>query len=468
MALMATFPIPFGTQSNPGRHGMDTGARLINVMGEPAEDGKSSSALYMFDGLEDFATLTDGGRYRGGLVFNNQLYVVSGTGLYRVDTSGTATIVGGIPGTSPVTMTRNQDQITIVAEGGAAYLFEGGTLSLVTDADVGAPVSVTTINRRAVYAEATGRIAYSDVENAGVIDTAAFFEAEADPDGLVGAFEHKLDLWAFGTSTTEVFRDTGAETDPFRRLGAPIEKGCLALGSIATIGEYIVWVGNDNVVYASTGSGYEALSHPPIGRDIAALTDKTELRAKAYYWRDKPMYELSAPSFTWVLNLGTKRWVESESYGLTRRRTEGAVDFGGMTIFGDVSLPKLYKLTAGAQDEAGSRFVGLLRSEPVHAFPDQIIIDRLDLDFETGVGLNSLNNEESDPQIGLRVSDDGGFTWSNQRTASLGTIGSRRVRVEFNSLGMTGRVGRIFELEMSAPVVRAFYGAKAHGRTVRG
>lgn len=464
---MAKFPIDFGTQSNPGRYGLDTGPVLINVVAEPTPGGKTSAPLYMMDGLTLFATLASGGKFRGGLEFNGQLYVVSGTGLFRVDPAGSATLIGGIPGTGPVTVTRNQDQISVVAEGGYAYLFETGSLSGVTDPDVGSPISVTTINRRAVYADPTGRIIYSNVEDAGTIETASFFEAEADPDGLVLAVEHKLDLWAFGTSTTEIFRDTGAETDPFRRLGAPIEKGCVAPWSIRSIGELIVWVGNDNVVYGSSGSGYEPLSHEAIGRDIAALTDRSTMTAKAYYWRDQPFYELSADSFTWVLNLKTRQWTQAQSYQMSRRRTEGAVDFAGSTILGDISEGKLYRMSPTAYDEAGNRFVGIMRSGPVHAFPDQICIDRLDLDFQTGVGLNSTDDDLADPQIGLRYSDDGGQTWSNQQTASLGTIGNRRVSVAFTGLGMTGRNGRIFEIEMWSPVVRAFYGAMAHGRPAR-
>lgn len=463
---MAKAPISFGTQSHPGRYGVDTGPRLINMTAEPVEGGKTTAPLYMFDGLELFSTLDNGGRFRGGIVFNDLLYVVSGTGFYRINIVGEAMLIGGVAGTAPVWMARNYTQIVIVCEG-AAYIYEGGALTPVADPDLMPPISVTTVNARSVYASPDGRIMYSEVEDAGNIGTASFLEAEADPDGVVAAIEHKQDLWAFGTTTTEVIRDTGAEIDPFRRLGAPIEKGCCAPHSIRSIGETILWVGNDNVVYASAGSGYEALSHEPVGRSIAALPDRSVMTAKAYYWRDQPFYELSADTFTWVLNLKTKRWTEARSYGMQRRRTEGAVDFAGGVILGDVSEGKLYRMSPTAQDEAGNRFVGLLRSGPVHAFPDQIIIDRLDLDFQTGVGLNSTNPDVADPKIGMRVSNDGGATWTNQRLAHLGAIGNRRVSVSFPRLGATGRNGSIIEIEMSPAVVRAFLGAVAHGRPAK-
>lgn len=460
------FPILFGTQSNPGRYGMDTGPRLINVVAEPVAGAKTQAPLYVFDGLVLFATLPGGGKFRGAIVFDNQLYVVSGTGLYRVDVSGTATLIGGVAGTAPVFMSRNSSQISLTVEG-APYLIEAGAINPVTDVDLLPPVSTTTINFRTVYAIGNGRVQYSEVDDAGNVDTASFFEAEADPDGLVAGVEHKQDLWAFGLSTVEVIRDTGADTDPFRRLGTPLEKGCVAPFAIRTVGEFIVWVGNDNVVYASTGSGYEPVSHEAVGRDIAALADRSVITAKAYYWRDQPFYELSADTFTWVLNLKTRQWTEARSYQMNRRRTEGAIDFAGTTIFGDIAQGKLYRMSTSAYDEAGNRFVGLIRSGPVHAFPDQIIVDRLDLDFQTGVGLNSTDTDLSNPHIGLRYSDDGGATWSNQRVASLGQIGNRRVSVSFTSLGATGRNGRIFEVEMWAPVVRAFLGAVATGRPAK-
>jgi hypothetical protein len=63
----------------------------------------------------------------------------------------------------------------------------------------------------------------------------------------------------------------------------------------------------------------------------------------------------------------------------------------------------------------------------------------------------------------LRWSDDGGRTWSNQIFRALGAVGQYGTRVTFDGLGITGRAGRILELEISSPVVRSLMYAAIEG-----
>ena len=72
----------------------------------------------------------------------------------------------------------------------------------------------------------------------------------------------------------------------------------------------------------------------------------------------------------------------------------------------------------------------------------------LELIAETGVGLSS--GQGSDPQVCLRVSDDLGRTWSNEKWRSLGAQGAYRTRVRWNRLGQAR--DRVFELSGSDPV----------------
>src|SRR5690606_9753329 len=67
-----------------------------------------------------------------------------------------------------------------------------------------------------------------------------------------------------------------------------------------------------------------------------------------------------------------------------------------------------------------------------------------ELDMERGVG----NDEEEDPQITLRWSDNGGRTWSSTLTTSLGKVGEYDTRPRFNRCGM-GR-DRVFEVSTTA------------------
>jgi hypothetical protein len=67
----------------------------------------------------------------------------------------------------------------------------------------------------------------------------------------------------------------------------------------------------------------------------------------------------------------------------------------------------------------------------------------------------------ADPEVMLRWSDDGGHTWSNYRTASIGKIGEFYRRVWFRRLGMTLQLrDRVYELSMTDPVKTALMGAE--------
>jgi hypothetical protein len=93
-------------------------------------------------------------------------------------------------------------------------------------------------------------------------------------------------------------------------------------------------------------------------------------------------------------------------------------------------------------------------------------IARWTSDFTPPVGPYKTSGEMehlTDPQVGLRWSDDGGRTWSNQIFRSLGAVGQYGTRVTFDGLGITGRAGRILELEISSPVVRSLMYAAIEG-----
>lgn len=73
---------------------------------------------------------------------------------------------------------------------------------------------------------------------------------------------------------------------------------------------------------------------------------------------------------------------------------------------------------------------------------------------------------ESDPQIIIRWSDDGGRTIKGSRRKSMGRLGQTQARVRINRLGMQKRNARRFELLISAAVQRGIIGASASTQVV--
>ena len=65
----------------------------------------------------------------------------------------------------------------------------------------------------------------------------------------------------------------------------------------------------------------------------------------------------------------------------------------------------------------------------------------------------------SDPQMVMRYSHDGGHSWSNEITRSVGRIGEYAKRIQWNRLGIGSEW--LFEFTFVEPIEYAIIGASA-------
>lgn len=458
--------IDFGTQSHPGRLGPDTGPRHINAFVEQVQEGQPPLPIYAPGGLTLRATITDGGAGRGLIEVGDSLYIVSGQKLVKMDINWSVTDVGGIPGSTNVFMARNARastaQVAIVLDGNK-YVLENNTLTDISDTDLPPPSSVTFSDQRVIYTIRDGRLFWSDIDDVTSIDALSFATAEGAPDGLVRGYGHRLDIWLFGSKSTEIWRATSSTTNPFQRVGGGfIPRGCSAEHSVASLGETMFWVGDDNIPYMAPGYQMVPLNHPPVVRDLESISSRESIVGWTYSQGGHEFYVLTSDEWTWQYNKTTGKFFERQSYNSDRWRIQTGTSFNNYTVVLD-NVGKVYTVDANVYDENGNDMVWTVRSSPMHAFPNRISVDRFYADFVTGVGLNSTDTDLSAPQVGLRYSDDGGLSWSRQRLRPLGALGRRDVRVVWDGLGITGRAGRIWELSCSAAVARGFRYAAIEG-----
>lgn len=463
---MPEFPLQFGTQSHGGRFGPDTGPRHINAYIEKVTEGEPEFPFVSADGLKSFATVSGGGTCRGMIEAGGNLYEVSNKRVVKVDASGAVTNIGAIPGESGVFMARNAAspfQIAMITEGGKRFVIEDDVLSAITDTDLPPPNSVTFADQRIVYSINDGRIFWSDIDDATSISALSFATAEGAPDGLTRVYFHNLDLWLFGTETTEIWRSTANTDNPFQRVsGGFIQHGCAAHHSVANLGNALFWVDDKDQVVVANGYNPQPVSHLDVSRDIAALENKDAIIGFTYYSDGTGFYVLTCPSWTWVFNINTQRWFERDSLGKTNWRGLYSAHLDNKWIIGDDTASNLYEADAETYDENGSDMVWTIQSPPLHAYPHRVSVDRLYADFVTGVGTLS----ETDPQVMMKYSDDGGKSWSKELWRDLGADGDYNARVAWNNLGITGRAGRIFELKVSANVARGLRHAAIEGDLV--
>ena len=463
----APLRIDFGTQSNGGRYGSDTGPRHINAYVEKVEEGQPNYPIYVAEGLEEFTEIDDAIKTRGMVATDSTLYSLIGTKFVGVDISGVVTEHGGIAGGDDVFMARNQaGQVAIVGDG-VRYLFSGGALASLSDTDLPPPIGVTFADQRLIYPIADGRLFWSDLDAAGDIDALSFSTAEGAPDGLVGAFAHRLDIWLPGTKTTEIWRSTANPDDPFQRMsGGFIPHGCAAPHSMKSLGETLIWVNDKAQVVAAQGYAPQVVSNHAVTRAIEDVTNKKAIVGFTYFSGGNGFYVLTCDEWTWQFNINTMRWFERMSDNRDNWRARHSAQLGNEWYVGDSYDGQINRVGRDIFDENGDPLVWTVRSAPVHAYPNRVCVDRLHLDFETGVGLASTDTHESNPEVGMRFSDDGGKSWSNQLLRSLGADGAHMQRVTYDGLGCTGRHGRIWELQVSAPVARALRYAAIEGDAI--
>ena len=461
-------PVQFGTQSDPGRYGPEAGPRLINAFAEVTQEGRTPTPLYCTPGLDLFATVSGGGRCRGlSLVDDVTLLALSGSKLVTMDLGGGVTEVGTMTGNRNVFMARNNatpTQVAIVNDG-LWYVFSDGTLSAESpDADLPPPSSVLFLDQRMIFTIPDGRLFWTALNDSTDVNALSFATAEAAPDGLIRGFRHRLDAWLFGGETTEIWRSTADTDSPFQRVsGGFIQKGCSAAHSVASFGEVVFWIGNDDVPYAAPGYTLQPLIHGPVCRDIENTTDKTSIVGFTYSRGGYGFWEISGPDWTWVFCISTEKWFEKTSVDMSRTRGHHGIRFGGNAIVGDNSTNTLYKMNIASFEENGSMLVFKISSPPLHAYPKRISIDRFYADFVTGVGINSSDVHAAQPMAIMRYLDDGGRTYSAPNPTPIGRQGSYETRAVWNNLGITGRQGRIWELSVSSPVIRGFISAAVEG-----
>lgn len=449
-------------------------ARMVNLFPEIVpEAGKEPAFLNRAPGLR-LVTTVGIGPVRGLWQLAGNMYVVSGTQLYKVTPAYVVTLIGSVSGTGPVSMADNGIQLFIACNG-PSFIYNANTNAFqqITDPDFPGAVTVAFLDGYFVFNEPNSqKIWVTSLYDGLSVAPLDFASAEASPDGVVGLIADHGQIWVYGTNSIQVFFDSGGLDFPLSPVqGAFNELGCAAAYSIAKMDNGLFWLGKDargqGMVYRANGYAGQRISTHAVEWHIQQYGDLSDTIGYTYQQDGHSFYVLIFPSAdtTWVYDVATQAWHERAGFNngdFTRHRSNCQVFFNNEVLVGDYQNGNVYAFDLDNYSDNGSiqKWLRSWRALPT----GQNNLKRtahhsLQLDCETGVGLNI--GQGSDPQVMLRWSDDGGHTFSNEHWVSIGKIGEYYRRAIWRRLGMTIKLrDRVYEVSATDPVKIAIMGAE--------
>jgi hypothetical protein len=481
---MPPIPLVLPASTTIGRDGQVANARLVNGYPEiSGEDGKSAFAIYGAPGLTRWDSGSFAGAERGLIELSSSaLIAVLGNQIVSFDAAGAGAALANIVGSGRLLLARNRaatPQIGIVTSAGQYYVLAGGTLTLNADADLPAPNSIDYLRGRFLYGIPDGRIFCSAVDDGTSIGALAFDVADSNADNLVRVFVNAGFLYVFGVRSLEIWQadpSLAGQPFPYSAVQQDIEYGLKGAHTVAKFEKALIWVDQNGIVRYGRDGSAERVSTHAVERSIAALTSiqQDEMVGSVHAWQGHETYTLKGAAFTWCLDLPLARrqgferaWYMRQSYGLDRWRCNAAILFAGKYILGDESDGKLYFLDPDAYTENGADHVLEVWCPHSHRFPERLIVDAVEVDVVSGVGLNSTSSWNANPELMIDFSDDGGKTFEGERRASIGRLGEYGQTVRLNRWGRCAKKGRIWRLKASAAVLKGVNGAAVHGRATR-
>lgn len=293
-----------------------------------------------------------------------------------------------------------------------------------------------------------------------------FASKEGSPDNLLRPFNAVGQLWLFGSQTTEIWTDTGAALFPFQKIsGAKMEVGIYAPATAVAIDNTVIWVGADKygkaIVYRAQGFFPQRISTTPIEMLIRQAPTPETLFAYTYQEDGHVFYAVSGGGMasTLVYDATTKMWHERcwmNTQGVFEAHLASCCMFAfGMQLVGDRNSGNLYIMANTNFTDNGQPLIFDRIYTHIANEDKRIRYNRLVIGVENGVGLQS--GQGSAPLLMMRLSKDGGRTWTDWFTASMGEVGEYQTKCSFRRLGVAEQM--TFQIRISDPVKRAITGS---------
>jgi hypothetical protein len=466
---------------------------LMNWYVEVAEVPGSTSKMWLAPtpGVTEIASVS-GGSGRAHLAVGSLEFAVIGDQFVQIDIAGNITNRGtvvndGLPAT--LSDSGNPNFEIFITSGRNGYIYNYATTVFT---------QIAALNGKATkggYLEGyfisldpfTASLYASELADGLTWNTGtSFAQRSLAADPWISFVISNRYIYLLGTETSEPWFNAG--TSPFPFTPDPsgfFEFGCAATFSATVVDSAPVWLGRSKdgrgMVIRANGFNPEIISTYPIQALLNGLTTEGNFiisDAIGFTYNDAghTFYILSFNTFdltlAWdssnpnVANGWAKRgtWLSEENrFGIWRPCFHAFV-FGRHRML-DIGTGSIYVMDRAFGMDADGHEIRRVRRAPALVNELQrITYPAFELDLEPGLG-NTVD-PGSNPQVMMRMSNDGGKTWGNERVRSAGMIGQYGTRVRWNRCGQARR--RVFEVSVTDPVPWRLTAAFLQDATAKG
>lgn len=212
-----------------------------NMIPIPTKNGINNGYLRPGYGIVEFGTGPGVGR--GGIKWNSVCYRVMGTKFVSIDINGAHTVIGDVGGSELVNLDYSFDYLGINSDN-KLYLYDGSTLTQITDVDLGSVISFVWLDGYFVCTDGEF-IVVTELNNPFSVNPTKYGSSEIDPDPIKGVTELRNELLAINRYTIEFFDNIGGTGFPFQRIeGAQIQRGAIGRRAFCIFVERIAFVGS--------------------------------------------------------------------------------------------------------------------------------------------------------------------------------------------------------------------------------
>lgn len=407
----------------------------VNLVPVPKQSGISNGYLRPGDGI--VSNGSGPGIDRGGINWNGACYRVMGTKLVTVASNGTVTTLGDVGGpvNTLVTLDYSFDRLAI-ASGGRLYYWNG-TLTQVTDPDLGTVLDVVWVDGYFMTTDGTSLVV-TELSDPTQVNPLKYGSSEVDPDPVVALLKLRNEIYALNRNTIEVFDNTGGEFFPFQRIeGAQAQKGVVGTFACCVYAETIAFLGsgwNESPgVYLGANAQVAKISTQEIDEILLGYTEAQLATVKLEARNDKSHQHLyiHLPDRTIVYDIAASKEIEAQVWftltssvvDLSQYRARNMVWAYDKWLVGDPQSSNVGYLV----DDIGTHWGQIVRWEfgttIVYNEGNGAIFNELELVSLTGSVALGIN-----PAISTSYSVDG-RSWSQDRSISVGTTGNTKKRL---------------------------------------